>query len=105
MTLETFLIMLLTVSIFDSLFTEAVKQVLEVAGKKFASSNILAGIIAVFLAVFTYVAFMITNNFVFDVQHGIRLISLILLSWLSAMIGYDKVVQAIMQISVKAGKE
>lgn len=105
MTLETFLMLLLTVSIFDSLFTEAVKQVFEISNKKFPSSNILAGIIAVFLAILTYTAYLITNDLVLNMQHIVRLISLLLLSWLTAMVGYDKVVQALLQVQNKTKED
>ena len=102
MSLETFLLLLLTVSIFDGLFTEAVKMVLNSLKIEFISSNILAGIVSVFLSFLTYMLYMITAGFYFDTQSVIYLIALILLSWLSAMVGYDKVVQAIIQITTKA---
>lgn len=102
MSLETFLLLLLTVSIFDGLFTEAVKMVLNSLKIEFASSNILAGIVSVFLSFLAYMWYMITAGFHFDSQSVIYLIALVLLSWLSAMVGYDKVVQAIIQITTKA---
>ncbi len=101
MGLETFLILLLAVSIFDGLFTEAVKQVLNSAHVQFASSNILAGIVSVFLSILVYSGYFVMTNLVFTPKQIVYLIALILLSWLSAMVGYDKVVQAIIQITTK----
>lgn len=99
MGLETFLILLLAVSIFDGLFTEAVKQVLN--SVQFASSNILAGIVSVFLSILVYSGYFVMTNLVFTPKQIVYLIALILLSWLSAMVGYDKVIQAIIQITTK----
>lgn len=101
MGLETFLILLLAVSIFDGLFTEAVKQVLNSVHVQFASSNILAGIVSVFLSILVYSGYFVMTNLVFTPKQIVYLIALILLSWLSAMVGYDKVVQAIIQITTK----
>lgn len=101
MVLETFLIMLLTVSIFSGLFTEAVKKTLNGVHIQIMSNNILAGIVSVFLSFFVYSWYMVKNGYTYDTQQTIYLIALVLLSWLSAMVGYDKVVQAIIQITTK----
>lgn len=52
MVLETFLTMLLVVSIFSGLFTEAVKKALNSVDTVIVSNNILAGIVSVFLSFF-----------------------------------------------------
>lgn len=104
MSLETFLMLLLAVSVFDSLFTEAVKQVLNSVKISF-SSNILAGIVSVFLSGVVYTGYLIIMGLTINSISVFYLVALILLSWLSAMVGYDKVVQAIAQIAVKAKGE
>ena len=101
MVLETFLTMLLVVSIFSGLFTEAVKKTLNSVNAVITSNNILAGIVSVFLSFFVYSWYMVRAGYTYDAQQIIYLIALVLLSWLSAMVGYDKVVQAIIQITSK----
>ena len=92
MTLEIFLMMLLVVSTLTGLVTEALKIWLD-EHKKAYCSNTLAGYVAVVLSVAVGGAYTI--------MMAVCLIALMLLSWLSAMIGYDKVMQAIAQIRGK----
>lgn len=98
MTADIFLVLLMEVSVFTGLFTEAVKNVLDALGKKFPSSNILAGIVAVVLSVLVSVAFSVMYDVPMTEKATVCYVALALLSWLSAMVGYDKVVQALAQI-------
>lgn len=96
MSLEVFLVLLLAVSIFTSLTVEAIKKFI---GDKYnASSNVVAGVTAVVLSVAVGVFYCILAGVAFSSQIIIMLIALVFLSWLCSMVGYDKVVQAIMQI-------
>ena len=96
MTLEVFLMLLLIVSIFTSLVVEGIKKFV---GEKYnASSNIVAGIVAIVLGVVIGVFYCILAEIAFNTQIVIMLIALVFLSWLCAMVGYDKVIQAITQI-------
>jgi predicted membrane metal-binding protein len=96
MTFEVFLMLLLVVSVFTSLVVEGIKKFV---GEKYnASSNLIAGIVAIVLGVIVGVFYCILAQIAFNVQIIIILIALVFLSWLCAMIGYDKVVQAITQI-------
>ena len=99
--IEPFLTMLLVVSIFSGLFTEAVKKALNSVDTVIVSNNILAGIVSVFLSFFVYSWYIVRTGYTYDAQQIIYLIALVLMSWLSAMVGYDKVVQAIIQITSK----
>lgn len=99
MTLEVFLMLLLAVSIFTSLVVEGIKKFV---GEKYnASSNLVAGIVAIVLGVVVGVFYCILAEVVFNTQIILVLIALVFLSWLCAMVGYDKVVQAITQIKTK----
>ena len=98
MTTDIFLVLLMEVSVFTGLFTEAVKGVLDALGKKFPSSNILAGIVAVALSVLVSVAFSVLYDVPMTEKVTVCYVALALLSWLSAMVGYDKVIQALTQI-------
>lgn len=96
MTYEIFLLGLLIVSTLTGLFTEAFKSWLQEHGKKY-HSNALAGYVAVGLSVLVSAGYMILTEAAYNTKTAVYLIALILLSWLSAMVGYDKVIQAISQ--------
>ena len=98
MTTDIFLMLLMAVSVLTGLFTEAVKSTLDALGKKFPSSNILAGIVAVTLSVLVSVMFSVLNEITATDKVMVCYVALALLSWLSAMVGYDKVIQALTQI-------
>ena len=97
MTLEYFLLLLMIVSIFTGLVTEGIKKLLE-ESKKTYKANFLAGGVAVVLSV------LVGNIILMDAQinskMAVYLIAMILLSWLSAMVGYDKVIQSLGQIKL-----
>lgn len=99
MTLEAFLMLLFAVSILTSLTVEAIKKFI---GDKYkAPSNLLAGIVSVVLSGVVGVFYCILAEVAFSTHIVIMLIALVFLSWLCAMVGYDKVVQAITQIRTK----
>lgn len=99
MTLEVFLMLLLVVSVFTSLTVEAIKKFI---GEKYsASSNIVAGITSVVLGTVIGAFYCILAEVAFTSQLVIILIALVFLSWLCAMVGYDKVIQAITQLKTK----
>lgn len=96
MSLEVFLLGLLIVSTLTGLFTEAIKKWLDEWGKKYYP-NALAGYVAIGLSIAVGIAYIILVGAVLNAQTAVYLIALILLSWLCAMVGYDKVMQAIAQ--------
>ena len=96
MSLEVFLLGLLIVSTLTGLFMEAIKKWLDERGTKYYS-NALAGYVAIGLSIAVGIAYIILVGAVLNAQTAVYLIALILLSWLCAMVGYDKVMQAIAQ--------
>lgn len=98
--LEIFLFGLLVTSILTGLATEAVKQVLVEINVSY-KANTLAGIIALILSVGIGVGYVILNNLEFTSQIIICIIAQMFMSWLCAMVGYDKVIQAISQFKTK----
>lgn len=102
MTLEIFLVGLLVVSIFTGLFTEGIKKWLQEASVPYRA-NALAGYVAVGLSVAIGAAYIILTEAAINAQMAVYLIALILLSWLCAMVGYDKVIQGIAQIKTTKG--
>lgn len=65
-------------------------------GKKYYP-NALAGYVAIGLSIAVGIAYIILVGAALNAQTAVYLIALILLSWLCAMVGYDKVMQAIAQ--------
>lgn len=104
MTLQVFLLALLIVSVFTGLFTEGIKKRLQEKNKTY-HANALAGYVSVGLSVLAGIAYVIMTESVFNAKMAVYLIALVLLSWLCAMVGYDKVVQTIMQLNNKTTKQ
>lgn len=99
MDLSVFLMLLLVVSTFTGLVTEAVKKWMQEKGRRY-HANTLAGYVAAILAVAASVAYVILAGAKIDAQMVVYFMALVFLSWLAAMVGYDKVVQAISQLQV-----
>lgn len=99
-TFETFLFGLLAVSTLTSLVTEAIKKILNSKNVKH-DSNILAGIVAAGLSIGVGVCYVILAGMTFTAQIIVCIIALMFMSWLCAMVGYDKVVQVITSFKTK----
>lgn len=97
MNFEIALMLLLVVATMTGLVTEAVKKVLQ-EGNVSYKPNLLAGLVAVALSVGVGAAYIVLTETALNAQMAVYLIALVFLSWLSAMVGYDKVVQTISQI-------
>ncbi len=97
MTLEMFLTLLLMVSVITGLAVEAIKMVLDDLERSYAA-NTLAGGVSALLSLAIGAAYVIMTGAALNAKLAVVLIALMFLSWLSAMVGYDKVVQAIKQI-------
>lgn len=97
MTMETFLIELLIASVFTGLATEAVKSIF-MELKKTYHANILAGIVSIIISGGIGIAHILLGGLPFDGKTIIYLVALIFMSWICAMVGYDKVIQAISQV-------
>lgn len=94
---EIFMFGLLIVSTLTGLVTEAVKKILAELKVNY-HSNILAGIVAIVLAVGIGVGYVIVSNLGFTGANIVQIVVLAVLGWLCSMIGYDKVVQVITQL-------
>lgn len=90
MTFELFMTALLIISSLTSLVTEAVKMICDEHKWKY-HNNTLAGICALLLSITASVCYVIYTNGVFTPQTIVLIIALTFLSWLCAMVGYDKV--------------
>lgn len=96
---EIFLLGLLITSTLTGLVTEAVKKILTEHNKTYRA-NTLAGLIALVLSAAIGAGYIVLTGSVFTSQVVVYLISLVFMSWLSAMVGYDKVIQAVGQFKM-----
>lgn len=99
---EIFLLGLLIASTLTALVTEAIKKILTEHNIAYRA-NTLAGIVSTILSAALCAGYIIMANLGFTPQILVCLIAQIFMSWLCAMIGYDKVIQAISQF--KSNKE
>lgn len=100
MNVELFLTMLFGISLLTSLVVEAIKKMFEHSGTG-SRPNVLAAIVSVVLSVVCYWGYTIYMETAFTAQGAVFLLALVMASWLSAMLGYDKVIQTVKQIITK----
>lgn len=101
---ETFLLGLLVVSTLTSLVTEAIKKILTEHNKTYYS-NTLVGVIALILSTAIGGCYILLSGAGFTPHMIIYWVALVFMSWLCAMIGYDKVIQAISQFKTSKRKD
>ena len=101
--LHVFLLGVLITSTLTSLATEAVKKLLAEHSKNYYA-NTLAGIVSVILSVAIGIGYMMLSSISFTSQTIVYLIALVFISWLCAMVGYDKVIQAISQFKTASAE-
>ncbi len=94
--LETFLTGLLIVSTFTGLVTEAIKKILSEFNIKY-HANTLAGVVAAVLSAALGAGYVIITGLAFTLETLVCIIALVFMSWLCAMVGYDKIIQVISQ--------
>lgn len=94
--LEIFLLGLLATSIATSLITEGIKIVLTEHNKTY-HANTLAGIVAAVVACAIGTGYIVLTGIGFTTQAIVCIIALVVMGWVCAMVGYDKVIQAIGQ--------
>lgn len=93
---ETFMLGLLITSALTGLATEALKNVLSEHNVTYRA-NTLAGLVALILSVAIGIGYVVVVDIAFTSQIAVCLVAQVFMSWLCAMVGYDKVVQAISQ--------
>lgn len=100
--LETLLTGLMVTSTVTGLTTEAVKRWLDDLKVPY-HSNILSGIVSVVVSAGLGIGYMAITGTAVSAQSVTGIAGLAFASWLCAMIGYDKVKQAIEQLKNKKG--
>lgn len=79
-----------------ALVTEALKKML---GNRKYSVNILAAAVSIAVAGLICAAYIILTETVLTAKVWVYVTALIILSWLCAMVGYDKVKQTLLQFT------
>lgn len=97
MSVQIFLILLTIFAVITSLLTQGVKKFLDGVKVKYAS-NIVVLIIAVLVGVGGMLIYYTLNGVPFIATNIIYILLMALANWLGAMLGYDKIKQAISQI-------
>lgn len=93
MTLTTGSILLMLCSVLTGLIVEAIKKMMDT--KK---HNITAAVVSIVVGAAVPIGYILYNGMAFDKTVALYVVSIIVLSWLCAMLGYDKVVQTITQV-------
>lgn len=94
--MDKVMMLLVICSAMTTLITEAIKK--SIPEEKQYSKNILAGIVAVCSSVGIGAGYLVLNHIALTPEVAVYSIALIVLTWLTATLGYDKVVQTIRQL-------
>lgn len=86
----------MVVSTLTGLVTEAVKRILAEYNVAY-KANTLSGLVALITSAIVGLGYVVLASIAVTSQTIVCLVALVLMSWLCAMIGYDKVVQVIGQ--------
>ena len=97
MTIEVFMILLAVFATFTSLFTEAIKRHLDSLKVAYAS-NILVLCASALVGGLGTLIFYIFNDYAWTATNIICIFLMVCANWLVAMLGYDKIMQAITQL-------
>lgn len=98
-TLETFLLGLTIASTLNGLVTQAIKAIFEEMNKVYYP-NLISGIVSIVLSVAIGFGYFFIKDISFGSKEVVYVVAMSFMSWLSAMVGYDKVMQAITQFKV-----
>ena len=100
MTITTFLVLLAGFAAVTAVGTEGVKKFLDGQGIAYAS-NIVVLIVSLIIGCGGTAIYYVNYQIPFDALNSVYLAIMGVANWLSAMIGYDKVKQAVEQIGKK----
>lgn len=89
-TTDIFLLGLMIVSSFTGLVTEAIKKILAERNATYRP-NTIAGIVAAILSAALGIGYAVVTGMTFSAAIVIYIVALMFMSWLCAMVGYDKV--------------
>jgi hypothetical protein len=94
--IQVFMTGLVVMSAIVGLVTEAVKKILSEFNIKYYA-NTLAGIVSLVLSTAMGVCYVVVSGSTFTAHIVVGIVTFVFVSWLCAMVGYDKVIQTITQ--------
>lgn len=94
MTISSGSFILLLCSVLTGLIVEAIKKMVGDVQKP----NVLAAIVSVIVGIVIPTGYIILTHNQFNVDSVLYIVGIVGLSWLTSMLGYDKVMQTIMQV-------
>ncbi len=97
MSIEIFMMLLLLISTLTGLVTEAVKVHAADYGRRI-KPNTTAGIVAIVTSAGVAIAYVLFTGQIVTIKVIVSIVALVFMSWLCAMVGYDKVVQTLAQM-------
>lgn len=97
MTLDILMYGVMIVAVLTGLVTQALKNAFQRFEVDY-SANSVAGWVSIMLSLALFVIYYVLADLTYSPELVIYVFVLAFLSWLSAMIGYDKVVQTIEQL-------
>ena len=92
------------VSALTGLVTEAIKKIIAERNATYRA-NTLAGLVSLVLSAVVGTGYILLSGIGFTTQVIVYLIALLFMSWLCAMVGYDKVMQTISQFKSQGKDE
>lgn len=98
MNTSTFMFAVLVVSTLTGLMTSAVKRALSDFNVT-PKPNLLAGVCSFILSAASSVGYAIYTGIEINAQYIVLCVALVFVSWLCAMLGYDKVAQTLGQLT------
>lgn len=102
MTITMFISILTIGAAVTSLLTEAIKKFYQNAGKEY-SANMIALINAVVVGIGGTAVVYLLMGIPFSINNIVCMILMALCVWIGAMIGFDKIIQLLKQLSEKKG--
>lgn len=93
MTIQISMFLLTVCAVLTSLITEAIKKSFTIK-----SSNIVALITSIFVGSLVPIGYLIGNKLPITLQDVVYIVAMVVLTWLCATLGYDKIIQAINQL-------
>lgn len=94
--MDKVMVLLVMCSAMTTLITEGIKKLMP--EDKEYSKNVLAGVVSIVVGIGVGSGYLILNQISFTPSTFVYGVALIVLSWLAATVGYDKVVRTVKQI-------
>ena len=93
MSFEIGCFILLLCSTITGLVVEAIKKMVEIT-----KPNIVAAIVSIIVGILIPIGYVLIMHISFSTETILYIVSIVVLSWLVSMLGYDKVIQSLLQV-------